>query len=210
MGNTHYQLQYRAPHQDWLFVSLQGFFGNILTGGSTICFEMMHHQEFLSEFKINPKDFYNFNIIKAYLGLIKRDLERLHKLPSLYDKRKCLAHAYRGYIFAREIMEGRTLRLRIEEYDKSIQNNFETIRNFERPWEQGDDDVADFLYEKTMDLRAKAVERLQKKELALFMDPLNQKKLDESIYTFSKQQIVDLSTDLDLQVIREFIENGVN
>jgi len=222
LNNTFYTLQYREEvnafgkffgvKTDYLHNSLQGFFRNVLEGGSTICFEAMHTKLFRQTFEdLDIKNFYNYNIVKAYLGLVKRDLERLHKLSSLYDKRKCLSHAYRGFIFAREILEGRTLRLKIDEYDEMVINNFKSIRDMNRNWEQGDDDVADFIYDKAMELRERATTKMQNGDLVRYMDPLKHRDLDDYLFSMLKNPpfIIDLSNNLDLQPIRDVLENGV-
>lgn len=211
LGNTFYQLQYRQsdPKSDHLLVSLQGFFRNILNGGSTIPFELMHTKNFQNTFKINVKDFYNYNILKAYLGLVKRDLERIYKLSSLYDKRKVLAHSYRGYVFAREIFEGRTLRLRIDEYDNSIKNNFSVIRDMKREWSLEDDEISSSIYAKTMELRDQCNTQVQDGILFRYMDPIKQRELDNYIYELSIEQNMDFTGDLDLQPIRDSLELAV-
>ena len=210
LENTFYQLQFKLYDNDWLFTSLQGFFRNVLSGGSTLCFEAMHTDQFKSTFpNINVKDFYNYNIIKAYLGLIKRDLERLHKQSALYDKRKTLSHAYRGYVFAREIFEGRKLRLRVDEYDEAIQKNFATIRDMNREWAEGDDEVADFIYAKAMEMREGATQEMQAGTLSRYMDPVKQRDLDNYLFDFQRSQAARITGELDLQVVREVLEFGV-
>ena len=101
---THHQLQFKKDNIDYIFTSLTQFVNNILSGDSTINYEVLKSDKFknnseyfknLSELKI----FNNHNIIKSYLGIAKRDLK---SLKSSYTGKK-LHHFIRGVEFAYSI-----------------------------------------------------------------------------------------------------------
>lgn len=107
----HHQLQYKEEKVDRNFSTLQGFIRNILTGDATINFELLFTEEmknssldFLYEKRFQ---FINYNIIKSYLGLAKRDFKSafkgLHRTNNK-DALKSLSHAVRGIIFAEQLL----------------------------------------------------------------------------------------------------------
>jgi len=107
---NHHQLQYKYNGVDYIFVDLITFIRNAVNGDSTINFEVINSNELINtklELLYNNRIFfYNYNIIKGYLGLAKRDLKQLNKV---YDanhrsQNKRLIHAIRGYYTAYQIM----------------------------------------------------------------------------------------------------------
>lgn len=104
----HHQLQYKDYNVDWIFTNVQTFIRNILTGDSTINLEVLFSRsligtelEFLWMFRHN---FINYNIIKSYLGLAKRDLKMY--LSNKDKTPKKLSHFYRSVIFAEQLIGG--------------------------------------------------------------------------------------------------------
>ena len=107
---THHQLQFKKDNIDYIFTSLTQFVNNILSGDSTINYEVLKSDEFknnskyfknLSELKI----FNSYNIITSYLGMAKRDLK---SLKSSYTGKK-LHHFMRGVDFAYSINNNRNI-----------------------------------------------------------------------------------------------------
>lgn len=109
----HHQLQYKQNNSDFNFVSLQSFIRNTLTGDSTINFEVIH-SGVLENTDLNwlwkrKNNFVNYNIIKSYLGLAKRDLKFWMKDTNRGDKHtvdtnKKLSHFVRGVIYANSLL----------------------------------------------------------------------------------------------------------
>jgi predicted nucleotidyltransferase len=106
----HHQLQFKQQNTDLIFTDLFIFIRNLLSGDSTINFEVLHTKEladsdlkFLSD---NKKQFYNYNILKSYLGLAKRDLKQCFSETNHYLNTKKLSHAYRSIITAEAILAG--------------------------------------------------------------------------------------------------------
>jgi|GEM_PF-4209374 len=108
---THHQLQFKDSegHTDYLFVDIFTFVRNALSGDSTINFEALHLPELLQ----TPLDFlhhyryyfYNYLIVKSYLGFANRDLKQYWQQPTEREALKKYTHALRGYIFARQLID---------------------------------------------------------------------------------------------------------
>ena len=108
----HHQLQYKdnIGNIDYNYTTLQTFIRNIITGDSTINFEVLFsdqlintHLAWLCEFKY---DLINYNIIKSYLGIAKRDLGMYKKMGKRTpDANKKLMHFVRGVLTADKILK---------------------------------------------------------------------------------------------------------
>ena len=103
--NNHHQLQYNDTENniDYIYTSVGQFIKNIISGDSTINYEVLQHTEFKKEFKdlyffVNKLD--KINTIKSYLGMTKRDIKSLKKDHS----NKKAYHIQRGLLFANCIM----------------------------------------------------------------------------------------------------------
>jgi len=99
-----HQLQYNEDGVDHVFVSLHTFIRNIISGDSTINFEVLHSEvliggvlKFLNDSKNN---FITYTIIRSYLGIARRDIKYYHKADTDYLKKKRLGHIIRGYLYA--------------------------------------------------------------------------------------------------------------
>lgn len=102
----HHQLQYKEDNCDYMLVDLKTFVRNILTGDSTVNFEMLYSEDFkntkfgdLCNYK---EDMINYNLIKSYLGIAKRDLKDYNKNKS----NKKAYHFVRGVMFANYLLDG--------------------------------------------------------------------------------------------------------
>jgi len=109
----HHQLQFKEDGIDHNFTDLHSFIRNIMTGDSTINFEVLHSEEFKNNPKVkflydNRKWFYSYNIIRSYLGLSRRDLKMCTKVRPKVDgiNHKKLYHACRGMRAAEHLMKG--------------------------------------------------------------------------------------------------------
>lgn len=137
----HHQLQYKdlKNNIDYNFTSIQNFIRNILTGDSTINFELLYSNElvsselgFLSDFK---EHFRTYNIVISYLGLAKRDFKLLSrqiktekKLSYINeDVSKKMCHFLRGYIFAKMILENN---FSLTMQTKNLEHTFTTDQEF--------------------------------------------------------------------------------
>lgn len=112
---THHQLQFIKDNldgtsTDYIFTSLTQFLNNILSGDSTINYEVLKSDEFKNhskEFKFlsELEVFNNVNVIKSYLGMAKRDLKALKGNFST----KKLYHLSRGILFAEAMLNSKCI-----------------------------------------------------------------------------------------------------
>lgn len=103
--NNHHQLQYCDTENniDYIYTSVGQFIKNIISGDSTINYEVLQHPEFKKKFYnlfffVNKLD--KINTVKSYLGMVKRDIKALKKEHS----NKKAYHIQRGVLFANCIM----------------------------------------------------------------------------------------------------------
>lgn len=102
--NSHHQLQYNDENNNvnYIFTTLEQFCLNIITGDSTINYEVLVQGKFKEKFEdlYYALNYYNTKIIKSYLGMAKRDLKTIRKN---YNP-KTASHFIRGLHFAEAIM----------------------------------------------------------------------------------------------------------
>jgi len=104
----HHQLQYKKDGVDYIFTDLHNYIRNLLSGDSTINFEVLHTEEIknslLSFLYDNRREFYSYNMLKSYLGLAKRDFKYVKKGKD-WDYKK-VSHIVRGYYSAKRVYSG--------------------------------------------------------------------------------------------------------
>jgi len=106
---SHHQIQFKVNDVDYLFINIHSFLSNAISGDSTINFEVINSKQILGSeldflYKYR-KYFYNYKIIRSYLGLARRDLKRIDiDGKTEFGKNKKIAHAYRGIISAQNII----------------------------------------------------------------------------------------------------------
>jgi len=106
---SHHQIQFKVDDIDYLFINIHSFLSNAVSGDSTINFEVINsikllgtELDFLYKYR---KYFYNYKIIRSYLGLARRDLKRIDiDGKTEFGKNKKIAHAYRGLNTAQKII----------------------------------------------------------------------------------------------------------
>lgn len=105
--STFHQLIFQEQGIDHLLCTSQQLVKNITSGDSLVNFEAIHSEEakeklnFLYE---NRQEFYDFNVIKAYLGFAKRDLKNFYSSINMGK----LFHAYRGVLVANKLLKEKT------------------------------------------------------------------------------------------------------
>lgn len=118
---THHQLQYKDINNniDYIFTSLTQFVKNIMSGDSTINYEVLQTSEFKNKF-YDVWFFLNncskYNVIKSYLGMAKRDLKYL----KYYQSNKKAYHIVRGILLAEAIIENKDIFKVLEEQHNSL------------------------------------------------------------------------------------------
>lgn len=194
----HHQLQYKSSGIDNIpidnnFTSLQGFIRNLLSGDATINFEVLYSDE-LRDSKLKwlwemRADFRNYNVIKSYLGLAKRDLKYWRKdtyngASNNVETNKKLAHFVRGIIFAKNILENNfSLDLKATTtFEDCGYDDFELVyrlKNGTLGYSYVCVDIIEY-FEKLMNtIRDNLNELHNKREIAMYMSVDKLAKLDE-------------------------------
>lgn len=98
---SHHNLQYtdNETNTDYVYTTYPNFIRNLLTGDSTVNFEIVMfsgQSEYLEFLQKNATKFATKKLIRSYLGLAKRDIKNFHKTGDLSK----LNHAKRGIHFA--------------------------------------------------------------------------------------------------------------
>lgn len=101
---VHHQLQYKENDVDHIFVSYHTFIRNLLSGDSTINFELIFSDSlketplsFLNDMK---ESFITYTIIRAYLGFANRDVRFYNRCKNDYEMNKQLEHIHRGHLYS--------------------------------------------------------------------------------------------------------------
>jgi len=188
----HHQLQFKDEKIDYNFSTVQSFIRNILTGGSTINFEVIWSKEligtpleFLSEYK---ESFINYNIIKSYLGMAKRDLKYYRKDTKglryhTKETNKKLSHFVRGVIFAKMLINNNfNVSLEDSHTFKEMKSDMILLKSIKSDnCEQDYNDIIIF-FEKEMNIiRDILSERLQSDLIQIYMKPDILCEIDEKI-----------------------------
>ena len=106
--NSHHQLQFKEDNIDHNFTNIRNFLNNSLKGESSINFECINSDKLKGtclEFLYNNKScFNNYNIIRGYLGFARRDFKFYFRESTERDRKKKLIHIWRGYFFAKSLL----------------------------------------------------------------------------------------------------------
>lgn len=203
---SHHQIQYKDLDNniDYNFVSIHSFIRNLLSGDSTINFEIINTNKLIGtklEFLYNNRfEFFTYNIIRSYLGLARRDLKEMSSLSNSRDIAKKLAHAYRGYEFAKMIYDGD---FSIENITDEIRNKIFELKNIDKSLNH-----IEFKNIRTNieELRSELNFKLDKGEIIRYLNSSFQRKLDEwMISLFEGRELISF----DLGMFYESNENGI-
>ena len=116
--DSFHQLQYTLKHTnhnspltysiDYVYTSLPNFFRNLMSGDSTINFEVLYHPMFNQHFGFtpNPSNFVSYSLIRSYLGMARRDMKQVTKMPTEREKWSKLTHIVRGIHTAEMLFNG--------------------------------------------------------------------------------------------------------
>jgi hypothetical protein len=205
---NHHQFQYKENNVDYNLVDYIIFIKNLVSGDSTINFELLWADEFnnennqinwLSEYK---KDFITYNIINAYIGFAKRDIKYFNKRLTDIDKKRGLVHINRSVTFASELLYDNNLTLKNEkllEYKKDITNLI----------------IKDDIYNSDLFINYKNILESLKKELNLRLENktinryLNPEKQESIVYKLNYLNTIRKTCSvIDLSKIYLTNENG--
>jgi len=213
---SHHQIQYKDVENniDYLFINIHSFLRNILSGDSTINFEVINSKKLINtelEFLYNNRlAFYNYKIIRSYLGLARRDLKRIDiNTTTNFQKNKKIAHAYRGLhtaisIYYIKYSNRESYSIKLQEYTINyIKNEIWTLPNFTaRKSFIGDlnNDINDF--------RLFINEKFNKKELVNYMSIKDQETINKSLYKLLKSSNKKMN-DFNQNIFYDANENDV-
>ena len=194
LQNFH-QLQYKKPAEnitgtisetatetveDHIFVSLPTFLRNCIIGESTINFECLHtpalKESVLSFLYEQRKNFYNYCVIRAYLGFCERDIKHYKKRQTDTDKASGIIHVQRGLLFAQNIFQD-NFELIIEDlidFGADVRANYKEFERF-----------LPIYLESAKDFRQETLNKAYEQgHLVRYMSPENQQILDKSLSDF--------------------------
>lgn len=183
---SHHNFQYKDQSVDHVFSTLQNFLRNIIKGDSTINYECLFSQEFenseigfISDLR---KSFNNYSLIKAYIGLVKRDLKFFdHNFQS-----KKLFHALRGAWSIERILENEYSN-NIREKDHSIYLTLMKIKNNQLSLEEMKQ-LALKINKENDQMRALLNDKLNAKMIQKYMNINEIKRLDQEVINFCKSE----------------------
>jgi len=183
----HHQLQFKEEGVDRNFCDIKLLARNVLTGDSTVSFEVIWSKDIehsalggITEFR---EDLINFRVIRSYLGLARRDFKSLHKMSSGFrkvddDVRKKASHFIRGVLFAEQLLAG--------EFDLTLGGRndgrwqvLDKVKNG-----MADEGIEDLCrqYETTMIDARKTIQLMHdKKEINIFMEAARLRQFDDFI-----------------------------
>jgi hypothetical protein len=164
--------------------------------------------EFLYDMR---NEFINYSVIRSYMGMARRDIAYYSKNKTHYEQIKCIAHVYRGYYFAKSLME----------------NNFNLIsEDFLKVYAElkliGETDFGlkkNYLNEikiKITELREKLNYNFERNLLIIpkYMKVENQEILDNKLNILMKSDEYikkkNLLNDFDMRLFYESYENDIN
>lgn len=174
--NNH-QLQYKdlKNNVDCIFVDIYTFINNLITGDSTINFEIINfdyfylngemlNSTFLHKLYLLRSNFNTFNIARAYLGLANRDLKQISKCKDEKSKQRKLLHIRRGISIASNIINFEKVNLDF----RYLKKDYNSLKVKELDLE-------------IKNLRNYLKELLNKKEIVKYLEPKIQLKVDKII-----------------------------
>ena len=107
---SHHHLQFKEESVDHIFVNLHTLLNNVIKADSTVLFEIIQSDALKGtdlNFLFQMKDaFINYAIIRSYCGFARRDCQHYHKTKEHREQIKSLGHIWRGYYFAKSLIEG--------------------------------------------------------------------------------------------------------
>ena len=211
----HHQLQFKEDGVDENFSTLQSFIRNAMTGDATINFEVLFSDELLNSplsWLANYKEsFINYNIIKSYLGLAKRDLKfylkdtgKLRNHTKETDKK--LSHFVRGIIFAKMLIDGKfVVNMKNTSTFKDFVPDLELLSNIKLGEHGMHSDVVEYFEKEMNTIRDELNRKLEAGEIVRFMKPKGMRALD-----IKAKEMIGNSINIDYgDIFYEALEKGV-
>ena len=211
----HHQLQFKKHNIDYNFTTLQGFIRNILVGDATINMEVLFSEQ-MKYSSLNwlwkmRHSFINYNIIRSYLGMAKRDLKDWRKdtfngVKASFKTNKKLTHFLRGVIFADMLMDGNLV---INMKNTQYHSNWQLLNSIKNTGHSNALDIVKSYENKMNELRKLLNFKSKSNLISKYMSTSDLRQLDFNLQSF-------LSIDLNLETIDygnlfyEVLEYGIS
>jgi predicted nucleotidyltransferase len=212
---SHHHLQLKEEGIDHIFVNLHTFLNNLIKGDSTVLFEILQSDllkgtdlDFLYGMRTA---FISYAIVRSYLGFARRDCQHYFKAKGHREQIKSLGHIWRGYYFAKSLIEGNFTLINEEFLSrfKELKSIGENEFKLKKLWlEEGSKNVTN--------LREEVNRRFNNNTLGLpkYMTIENQKLLDNHINNLmqseSWKQKQKCLNNFDLTAFYDAFENEIN
>jgi len=179
----HHPYQYKKNGIDYNFTSLQCFIRNLINGDSPHNFEVLYSKELMSDGTISwlskyKEHFMNYNLIRSYLGLAKRDIKDYNH-ETFNGTKECTPYAFkkafnvlRGVEVAKMLMNGK------------YNNDFISLKSIKMgvvPDSQYVHDLVAVNANSMEFLRDLLNDRLKNGSIKKIIDPVVAKKLDDEL-----------------------------
>ena len=214
----HHQLQYKENNTDQNFSTIQSFIRNAMTGDATINFEVLFSDELknsnLSWLYEHRESFINYNIIKSYLGLAKRDLKYYRKGTGnlrnhTKETDKKLSHFVRGIIFAKMLLNGKfVVNMKNTKNFKEFVPDLELLTGIKNGIHNMHTDLVEYFEREMNELRNELNIRLEKGQIVRFMDSEKMRILDEDLKKYIAYNEIDVDIDYG-DIFYEALEKGI-
>jgi predicted nucleotidyltransferase len=200
--SNHNKFQYKDIENniDYNFIDVITFINNLVKGDCTISFELLFTDSFQQSPLVFLSDlryeFYTYNIIKSYLGLVDRDIRHLSKKKGR-DLVSGMLHITRGYEFAKQLTKFHDLVLVDKELIKykKILTEADNFRNsFIQNLSTKREEIKEF--------RAKFNTLYEKGKFVRYLKPniQNQIQKDLSFYVYHIENLVELTESLLMKI----------
>ena len=168
--------------EDHIFVSLPTFLKNCIMGESTVNFECLHSvalkESVLSFLYEQRTNFYNYCIMRAYLGFCERDIKHYKKRQTDTDRASGIIHVQRGLLFAQNIFQD-NFELIVDDlvdFGADVRANYKEFERF-----------LPIYLESAKDFRQETLNKAYEQgNLVRYMSVENQQTLDKSLSEFVK------------------------
>jgi len=164
--SSHHQFQYKDVENniDYNFVDIVTFIKNLVSGDSTVNFELLYSEEFQADENLRfiwryRNYFHTYNIMKSYLGMADRDIRHIGKKQGR-DKISAMLHIQRGRTFVGRLMDNRFF-LNIAGFDYIKNENY--LSSFLK-------NIAHYREELKV-IRQEVTKRYERGELSRYLDP---------------------------------------
>ena len=211
---NHHQLQYKEDNIDYNFIDLITFIKNSISGDATINIEAIHSEIFknseLSFLYENRKMFYNYCILRSYLGLARRDLKHIfipkkHKSLTERYKNKKILHAIRSYYTAKDIYEG--IKNENHYYKNKNHIHFDLYNNIKKlKTDKERIEIRNNHSKLISEFRDVINDEFSKGNIVRYMKIENQKIIDKFIIEYLKTN--ENKDDIDMNIFYDINEEG--